>query len=461
MFERLKASFSESLRKIAGLSQISDKNIEEALGEVRQAFIEADVPVSVIDLFLEKVRAQVIGAKVVKGIRPGEQFIKNVYDELVKFLGEADCSLNLRAQPPAVILLAGLQGSGKTTSAIKLASWLKLQHKKRALLTSCDVYRPAAIEQLQTLARQQNIDCTVASGQELLTGDPEILSSEQLVSLKPQDIARNAQQLAKKRLYDVLIVDTAGRLNIDPALMDELKSLQQQLNPVETLLIVDSMIGQDSLYVARDFKAAVNLTGVILTKMDSDTRGGAALAMRQVTGCPIKFLGISEKADGLEKFHADRISSRILGMGDIVSLVEEAYQKLDHQQSKDITRKVFSGERINLEDLRSYLLQITQIGGMSGILDKMPMLSTQLNAKNSETGDQEIKRMLVVIDSMTRKERQFPATIRQSQRQRIAKGSGTSMADVTRVLKYFEKMQKELGRLSSGKFLKALSGLMK
>lgn len=442
MFDSLRDKLSESLRKLTGRDKLTESNIQEALDEVRDALLDADVPLKVVDELLSRIKDKALGQKLVGGLRAGDLFVKVVYDELVAVLGTENSELNLKTQPPAVILMAGLQGAGKTTAVAKLAVWLAVNNKKRVMTVSCDVYRPAAMEQLQVLAQQHKFACHVGSD---------------AVSGNPVGIAREAYVEAKHRLYDVLIVDTAGRLHVQQDLMDELKAIETAVNPIETLLVVDSMLGRDSLSVAEHFKDAVSLTGVIVTKTDSDTRGGVALAMRYVTGCPIKFIGTGEKiVDGLERFYPDRIASRILGMGDVLSLVEQAYQKIDQQQAVDITRKLCSGGRMDLEDLRSYLMQIIKFGGVGNIMDKLPMLGAKLDNAQLEGGDLKLKQLLVVIDSMTKKERKFPANIRASQKQRIAKGSGTSIAAVNEVLRYHQRLQKTFNQFSGGKLAKLL-----
>lgn len=447
MFDSLRDKLSESLRKLTGRDKLTESNIKEALEEVREALLDADVPANVADELLVRVSEKALGQKIIGGLRAGDLFIKSVYDELVAILGSDSSEINLRAQPPVVILLAGLQGAGKTTMAAKLAVWLAENHKKRVMTVSCDVYRPAAMEQLKVLAEQNGFACYNAAASLECQGDPVA-------------IANAACAEAKKLLFDVLIVDTAGRLHVQQDLMDELKNIEQAVHPTETLLVVDSMTGRDSLSVASQFKAAVNLSGVILTKTDSDARGGAALAMRHVTSCPIKFIGVGEKiADGLERFYPDRIASRILGMGDVLSLVEEAYRKIDQQEAVDITKKIFSGGRIDLEDMRGYMQQIMKVGGVSGIMDKLPMLGAKIKDGAIEDNNLKLKQILVVIDSMTKKERRFPANIRASQKQRIAKGSGTSIAAVNEVLRYHQRLQKGFAQLRGNKLAKLMGKL--
>ncbi len=462
MFSNLREKLSASLRKLTGRDKLTENNIREALTEVRSALLDADVPLQVADPLLTRIERQAIGQQLVSGIQASQQFIKVVYDELVAILGGGDTQqLQLKVQPPAVILMAGLQGAGKTTSVAKLALLLGDANgitdlnghngqRKRIMTVSCDLYRPAAREQLQILAEQHHFIYY-----DPVSSDDSSNSSETSdLARDPVAIARTAYAEAKRQLMDILIVDTAGRLHVQQELMNELKAIADAVHPVETLLVVDSMTGRDSLTIAQEFQKTVPLTGVILTKTDSDTRGGAALAMRCVTGCPIKFVGVGEKIeDGLELFHPERIASSILGMGDVLSLVEQAYKKIDKKQADDLTKKVYATGRMDLEDMRHFLLQMRKLGNMSSILSKLPANlfgGLKLNQNQLSDGDQKIDRMLVVINSMTKKERRFPANIRPSHKQRIAKGSGTSIAAVNEILRTYEQMRKQFAKIGGG-----------
>ncbi|MGV6806976.1 MAG: signal recognition particle protein, partial [bacterium] len=355
MFESLTERMSGSLRKISGKASLTEDNIQETLREVRMALLEADVALPVVKAFIQQVKDKAVGQKVASSLNPGQQFLKIVQQELEAVMGETNAALNLAAQPPAVILMAGLQGAGKTTSVAKLARFLKEKQKKKVMVVSADVYRPAAIDQLQTLATEVDVS--------FFPSDP---------GQKPEMIAQAAMQAAKQQFCDVLLVDTAGRLHIDEQLMDEIKQLHQTLNPVETLFVIDAMIGQDAVNTAKAFNDALPLTGVILTKVDGDARGGAALSVRHVTGKPIKFLGMGEKTDALEPFYPDRLASRILGMGDVLSLIEDVEQKVDKKKAEKLAKKVIKGKKFDLEDLREQLQQMKNLGGFSSMLDKLP-----------------------------------------------------------------------------------------
>ena len=406
------------------------------------ALLEADVALPVVRDFVDRVRARAVGQEVIKSLTPGQALIKVVNEELVATMGETNDALDLRAQPPAVILMAGLQGSGKTTSTAKLARWLKENQKKSVAVTSCDIYRPAAIKQLETLAEQVGA---------------EFFPSQQ--NQDPADIARDALEYARKHVLDVLIVDTAGRLHIDEEMMQEIARVHAVLNPVETLFVVDSMTGQDAANTAKAFHEALPLTGVVLTKADGDARGGAALSIRAITGKPIKFMGVGEKTAALEPFYPDRIASRILGMGDVLSLVEEAERKIDKEQVDKLTTKLKKGKRFDFEDFRTQLEQMMGMGGLSGLMDKLPGMTDVPKAVKNQVNDRELVRMVAMINSMTAHERRFPDVIKGSRRRRIAAGSGNQVQDVNRLLKQFTQMQKMMKKLSKGGMSKMLRGM--
>ncbi len=376
MFDNLTDRLSQTLRSITGKARLSEDNIKDALRDVRKALLEADVALPVVKAFIDQVRSRAMGQQISKALNPGQQFLKIVQAELVSTMGEANESLNLAQQPPAIILMAGLQGAGKTTSVAKLARFLKEREKKKVLVVSADVYRPAAIQQLQTLASDIGVDCFPSSGDQ-----------------KPLDIARAAIDHAKRQFFDVLIVDTAGRLHIDEELMVEIKQLHATLNPVETLFVIDAMIGQDAVNTAKAFNDALPLTGVILTKADGDARGGAALSVRHITGKPIKFLGMGEKVDALEPFHPDRIASRILGMGDVMSLIEQVERTVDKEKAEKLIKKVTKGQKFDLNDLREQLQQMKSMGGLTSMLDKLPGLGNIAQAAQMANANKEFTRM--------------------------------------------------------------------
>ena len=442
MFENLSDRFAQTFRRLRGQGRLTEDNIKETLREVRMALLEADVALPVVRDFVERVRERAVGQDVIKSLTPGQALVKVVNEELVATMGATNDALNLKTQPPAVVLMAGLQGSGKTTSTAKLARWLKERQKKSVLVASCDVYRPAAIKQLETLAGQVGA---------------EFFPSE--ANQDPGDIARSALEYARKHFVDVLIVDTAGRLHIDDEMMREIARVHGVLNPVETLFVVDSMTGQDAANTAKVFNAALPLTGVILTKADGDARGGAALSIRAITGKPIKFLGIGEKTAALEPFYPDRIASRILGMGDVLSLVEEAERKVDKEQVARLTSKLKKGSRFDLEDFRIQLEQMTGMGGLSGLMDKLPGMAGIPKDVKSQVNDRELVRMVAIISSMTQQERHFPDIIKGSRKRRIAAGSGTQVQDVNRLLKQFAQMQRMMKQLSKGGMGKLLRGM--
>ncbi|UCC55352.1 MAG: signal recognition particle protein [Gammaproteobacteria bacterium] len=442
MFDNLTEQLSRTIRTLRGQGRLTEDNIKETLREVRMALLEADVALPVVKSFIERVRERASGQEVLKSLSPGQALVKVVNDELVRVMGEANDELNLNVQPPAVILMAGLQGSGKTTSSAKLARLLRERHKKTVMLVSCDVYRPAAIEQLETLAAEVGV--------EFFPSHPD---------QEPATIAQDAVSQARKRHVDVVIVDTAGRLHIDAGMMEEIRKLHAALNPVETLFVVDSMTGQDAANTAHTFHEALPLTGVILTKTDGDARGGAALSIRSITGKPIKFLGVGEKTAALEPFHPDRVASRILGMGDVVSLVEEAEQKVDKEKVAKLAKKITKGKRFDLNDFREQMEQMLNMGGLSSLMDKLPGMGQLPQNAKTMVNDGEIHRMMAIINSMTPQERGFPDVIKGSRRRRIAAGSGTQIQDVNRLLKQYMQMRKMMKKMSKGGMGKMLRGM--
>lgn len=442
MFENLSERLLRTVKNLRGQGRLTEDNIKEALREVRMALLEADVALPVVREFMERVRARAVGQEVLLSLTPGQVLIKIVNDELIRIMGEANAELNLRAQPPAVVLMAGLQGSGKTTSAAKLARWLKERQRKKALLVSCDVYRPAAIEQLRKLAGEVGAEFFPSA-------------SEQA----PVAIAQKALEQARRQQVDVLIVDTAGRLHIDAEMMAEIQQLHAVLHPIETLFVVDSMTGQDAANTAQAFNAALPLTGVVLTKADGDARGGAALSIRQITGKPIKFLGVGEKTAALEPFFPDRVASRILGMGDVLSLVEEMEQKVDKEKALKLAKKVQKGRGFDLEDFREQMEQMQKMGGIASLLDKMPGLNVAAGALQDQAADQEVKRLIAIINSMTPQERRLPDIIKGSRKRRIAAGSGNQIQDVNRLLKQFDQAQRMMKKMKGGGMMKMLKSL--
>jgi len=442
MFENLTDRLSQTLRAVTGKAKLTEDNIQESLREVRRALLEADVALPVVQEFTDKVKFRAVGTEVSKSLTPGQAFIKIVQAELQALMGEANEALDLKTTPPAIMLMAGLQGSGKTTSVAKLAYWLKNTQKKSVMVVSADVYRPAAIQQLETLA-----------------GEVDVLFFPSDPSQKPEQIVKNAIVGAKKQFVDVLFIDTAGRLAIDEEMMTEIKGLHAIANPVETLFVVDSMTGQDAANTAKAFNDALPLTGVILTKADGDARGGAALSVRQITGKPIKFMGVGEKIDGLETFHPDRVASRILGMGDVLSLIEDVEKKVDKQKAEKLARKIKRGQRFDLEDFREQLQQMKNMGGMSNMLDKLPGLSDAQKAAAGMVDDKTFSRMEAIINSMTAKERHRPELLNGSRKRRIAVGSGTSIQDLNRLLKQHKQMQRMMKKMKGGKMANMMRGL--
>jgi signal recognition particle subunit SRP54 len=442
MFDNLTDKLSITLKKLKGQGRLTEDNIKDALSEVRVALLEADVSLPVVTDFIERVKEGALGQDVQTSLTPGQAMIKLVQSELVKVMGVANESLNLNAVPPAVILMAGLQGAGKTTTVAKLGRWLQENQKKKVGVVSADVYRPAAIKQLQVLAKEVGL---------------EFFDSD--LTQNPVDIAMNAIDAAKRKFLDVIIIDTAGRLHVDDEMMGEIKALHAAINPVETLFVVDSMTGQDAAITAKAFNDALPLTGVILTKADGDARGGAALSIRHVTGKPIKFIGVGEKTDALEPFHPDRIASRILGMGDMLSLIEEIEQKVDKEKAEKFARKMQKGKAFDLDDFREQLQQMQSMGGVSSMLDKLPGMNSVPQEMKDKVNDKELSRQIAVIGSMTMQERRYPDLIKGNRKKRIAAGCGQQLQDVNRILKQFMMMQKMMKKFKAGNMANMIRGI--
>ena len=447
MFDNLTDRLSQTLKNVTGRGRLTEDNIKETLREVRMALLEADVALPVVREFVNRVKERAVGQEVSKNLNPGQAFLKIVRSELEHVMGEANEGLNLKAQPPAVVLVAGLQGAGKTTSVGKLARYLKEREKKSVMVVSADIYRPAAIKQLETLATEVGVTFSPSH-----------------VDENPVTIVERAIDQAKKQFVDVLLVDTAGRLHIDEQMMGEIKALHAAVEPVETLFVVDSMTGQDAANTAKAFNDALPLTGVVLTKTDGDARGGAALSVRQITGKPIKFLGVGEKLEALEPFHPDRVASRILGMGDVLSLIEEVEQKVDRKKAEKLAKKVQKGQGFTLEDFREQLIQMRNMGGMMGMLDKLPGMSNMPDQVKSQMDDKLTVRMEAIINSMTLAERERPDIIKGSRKRRIAAGSGTQIQDVNKLIKQFTQMQKMMKKVSGKggmlKMMRNMKGMM-
>jgi signal recognition particle subunit SRP54 len=441
MLDGLTARLARIAKTIRGEARLTESNIQEALREVRVALLEADVALPVVKHFIEQVRAAALGEQVVGSLTPGQAFVGVVHRSLTRLMGEANVGLDLATQPPAVVLVAGLQGSGKTTTCGKLARLL-IKSRKRVGLVSCDVYRPAAIEQLKTVAAQ---------------ADADFVPSQ--VNESPREIAGRALDYARTHHLDVLVVDTAGRLAIDEEMMRELAGLHDALKPIETLFIVDAMQGQDAVNVARAFGERLPLTGVVLTKLDGDARGGAALSVRHVTGKPIKFAGVGEKLDGLEPFHPERMAARILGMGDIVSLVEEAHARIDVEEAQKVADKVRKGKSFDLEDFKSQIAQMKKMGGVASLVDKLPaqLLGSIDPAKLQD--DRQFRRIEGIINAMTPQERRKPELIKASRKRRIAAGAGVPVQEVNRLLNQFEQMQKMMKMLKGGNLARMMRGM--
>ena len=442
MFDSLSQRLSTTMQRLRGRGRLTDENIREATRDVRVALLEADVALPVVQALIQRIKVRAVGQEVMKSLTPGQALIKVVRDELTLVMGAQNVELNLNVPAPAVVLMAGLQGAGKTTTVGKLAKLLKERNKKKVMVVSADVYRPAAIEQLKTLAQQVDVL--------FFPSDP---------SQKPVDIVRAAMSDARKSFVDVLLVDTAGRLAIDDEMMAEIKALHRAVDPVETLFVVDAMTGQDAASTAKAFSDALPLTGVVLTKTDGDARGGAALSVRYITGKPIKFIGTSEKMDGLDVFHPDRVAGRILDMGDVLSLVEQVERDVDQEKVQKLAEKVAKGKKFDLSDMRDQLEQMQSMGGIQSLMEKLPgMGQVPDHLKNQVTG-KEIPRMIAMINSMTRQERRHPAVLNGSRRARIARGSGTTPAQVNQLLKQHKNMEKMMSKLSGGGMRGMLRGM--
>jgi len=442
MFDNLSERFSSTFRKLTGKATLTENNIQEALREVRRALLEADVALPVVKDFIDRVTLRAVGQEVSKSLSPGQAFVKIVQMEMELLMGSSNEELDLKAVPPAIVLMAGLQGVGKTTTVVKLALWLRKNQKKSAMVVSADIYRPAAIKQLEILAKDLEIEFFPSTAEQ-----------------SPQQIVTDAVAEAKRKFIDVLIVDTAGRLAIDEGMMNEIKQLHRVLNPVETLFVVDAMTGQDAANTAKAFNDALPLTGVILTKADGDARGGAALSVRHITGKPIKFIGTGEQAEALEAFYPDRIASRILGMGDMLSLIEEAEQKVDKQKAERLARKIKKGKGFNLEDFKEQLQQMTNMGGVSNIVDKLPGMGALPPGAASMVDDSQFTRMEVIINSMTMRERVNPDILNGSRKRRITQGSGTQIQDLNRLLKQHKQMQKVMKKMKGGGMANLMRGM--
>ncbi|WP_025733498.1 signal recognition particle protein [Carnimonas nigrificans] len=441
MFDSLSDRLSGTLRNITGQARLTEDNVRDTLREVRRALLEADVALPVVKAFVERVRERAVGQEVSKSLSPGQQFVKIVRDELESVMGEGNAPLDLK-HPPSVILMAGLQGAGKTTTVAKLGRYLREREKKKVLVVSADVYRPAAIDQLERLAEEVGV---------------EFFPSDS--SQKPIDIARAAIQHAKIQFFDVVLVDTAGRLHVDEDMMTEIKQLHSAVSPAETLFVVDSMTGQDAANTAKAFHDALPLTGVVLTKADGDARGGAALSVRYLTGKPIKFIGVGEKTDALEPFHPDRIASRILGMGDVLSLIEEAERTVDKSKAQKLTKKIKKGEGFDLEDFRDQLQQLKNMGGMGKLMDKLPGMGQMAEMAQNQNSEKEFGKLEAMINSMTPKERRKPELINGSRKRRICAGSGTQVPDLNRLLKQHKQMQKMMKKMKKGGMQKMMRGM--
>ena len=443
MFDNLTERLNRTLKNISGKGRITEDNIKDTLREVRTALLEADVALPVVKSFTQKVKEKALGQEVSLSLTPGQEFIKTVYAQLIETMGGETAELNLATQPPAVILLAGLQGAGKTTSAAKLALYIKERLKKKVLMVSVDTYRPAAIDQLLTLAKEINVDA--------FPSDPKST---------PEAIAAAALAEAKARFYDVLIVDTAGRLAVDEVMMDEVKKLHAVVSPIETLFVVDAMTGQDAANTAKAFAEALPLTGVILTKADGDARGGAALSVREITGKPIKFIGMGEKVAALEPFHPDRIASRILDMGDLLSLIEQLQRSTDVEKAKKMAEKIKKGKGFTFDDFLSQLQEMKKMGGLTGLMDKLPGMGNLSDQIKSKVNDKQLLHMEAIICSMTKKERRKPEIIKGSRKRRIAAGAGVQIQEVNQLLKQFEMMQKMMKKMGSGGMRNMMRGMM-
>ncbi|RQO66762.1 signal recognition particle protein [Aquitalea sp. FJL05] len=444
MLDNLTNRLSGVIKNLRGNARLTESNIQDALREVRMALLEADVALPVVKSFIAQIKERALGQEVMGSLTPGQALVGVVNDELVKLMGEKNDALNLAAVPPAIVLMAGLQGAGKTTTVGKLAKLLKETQKKKILVVSADVYRPAAIEQLKLLAEQVDVEWFPSDSQQ-----------------QPVEIARAAVDHAKRHFFDVLMVDTAGRLAIDEAMMAEIKAVHAAINPVETLFVVDAMQGQDAVNTAQAFNEALPLTGVILTKMDGDSRGGAALSVRHITGKPIKFIGVGEKVSGLEAFHPDRIASRILGMGDVLSLIEEVQKGIDQDEAATMAKKLKSGKGFDLEDFKAQMQQMKKMGGMSNLLEKMPgQLGQMAKGIQGAEAEKSMRRIEGIINAMTMEERRKPELLKASRKRRIAAGSGVTVQEVNRLLNQFEQTQKMMKQFSAkGGLMKMMRGM--
>jgi signal recognition particle subunit SRP54 len=442
MFDNLTDRLSGTLKKLKGQGRLTEANIQDTMRDVRMALLEADVALPVVTAFIQQVTDRALGQEVQSSLSPGQALIKVVQAELVNVMGAANEELNLRTQPPAIVLMAGLQGAGKTTTVAKLGRHLKEKKKKKVGVVSVDVYRPAAIKQLETLA-----------------SDVGLKFFESDASENPVDIVNRAVDAAKRQFIDVLIVDTAGRLHVDDEMMSEIKALHAAIKPIETLFVVDSMTGQDAANTAKAFHDALPLTGVILTKADGDARGGAALSIRHITGKPIKFIGVGEKSDALEPFYPDRLASRILGMGDVLSLIEDIEDKVDKKKAEALAKKIQKGKSFDLNDLREQLVQMQNMGGVGAMIDKLPGMGSVPKEVREKVNDKDIARQIAVINSMTPQERKFPDLIKGSRKQRIANGCGQDLHDVNRILKQHKMMEKMMKKFSKGNIANMVRGL--
>ena len=442
MFDNLTERLSGTLKKLKGQSRLTESNIQDTLQEVRVALLEADVALPVVTEFLENLKTGALGQEVQNSLTPGQSMIKLVHAELIKVMGAQNETLNLKAQPPAVILMAGLQGAGKTTTVAKLGRWLQENNKKKVGVVSADVYRPAAIKQLEMLAKEV-----------------DLVFFESDISQKPVDIALSAIDAAKRKFLDVIIVDTAGRLHIDDEMMGEIKALHSAINPVETLFVVDSMTGQDAANTAKAFHDALPLTGIILTKADGDARGGAALSIRHITGKPINFIGMGEKTSELEPFYPDRMASRILDMGDMLSLIEQIEKKIDKEKAEKLVNKIKKGKGFDLEDFREQLVEMQRMGGIGSMMDKLPGMKSMPADMKEKMNEKVLARQIGIINSMTMQERHFPDLIKGNRKKRIATGCGQELHDVNRMIKQFMMMEKMMKKLKSGNQANMMRGI--
>jgi signal recognition particle subunit SRP54 len=442
MFDNLSQRFDKIVKQLRGQARLTEDNTREGLREVRLALLEADVALPVVKDFIERVRVRAQGKEVLESLTPGQMLVKVVHDELVALMGEKGAGLDLAARPPAVVLVAGLQGAGKTTTVGKLARLLREREKKSVLVASCDVYRPAAIDQLERLAQQVGVGFFPSRADQ-----------------NPVEIARHAVEEARRKLIDVVLLDSAGRLHVDADMMQEIRAVHAAVNPVETLFVVDATTGQDAVNTARAFNETLPLTGVILTKADGDARGGAALSMRAITGRPIKFIGVGEKLDALEAFHPERMASRILGMGDVLSLVEQAAQTVERGKAEALAKKVIKGKGFDLDDFREQFVQMEKMGGVAAMMDKLPGMGQVPDAAKAQLNDKQVKRQVAIINSMTPEERRQPDIIRGSRKRRIAAGSGTQVQDVNRLLKQFDQVQTMMKQLKGGNMARLMQGM--